>query len=141
MRINMNLNRQRLSNVGLFVFNYNGNQTSAPNGLTITYNSINQPQPVKSGSTVKHKFAYLADGRKLHSISDPANDGGLAYIGSSVFIINEGKYDGFESTSFSAGRIVRNSSGTYAVQYHITDHLGSVCVVLNQSKAYLNIVV
>ena len=40
-----------------------------------------------SGSTVKHKFAYLADGRKLHSISDPANDGGLAYIGSSVFNI------------------------------------------------------
>ena len=33
---------------------------------------------------------------------------------------------GFESTSFSAGRIVRNSSGAYAVQYHITDHLGNV---------------
>lgn len=33
---------------------------------------------------------------------------------------------GFESTSFSAGRIVRNGNGTYTVQYHITDHLGSV---------------
>lgn len=31
--------------------------------------------------------------------------------------------------------------GIYAVQYHITDHLGSVRVLLNQSKAYLNIVV
>ena len=88
-------------------------------------------------TTVKHKFAYLADGRKLHSISDPANDGGLAYIGSSVFIINEGKYDGFESTSFSAGRIVRNGNGTYTVQYHITDHLGSVRAVLNQSMTVL----
>ncbi|MBR4619697.1 MAG: hypothetical protein IKO46_01810 [Salinivirgaceae bacterium] len=119
-----------------FSYDANGNQTSAPNGLTITYNSINQPQQVKSGSTVKHKFAYLADGRKLHSISDPANDGGLAYIGSSVFKIYRGKYDGFESTSFSAGRIVRNSSG-YAVQYHITDHLGSVRAVLNQSMTVL----
>ncbi len=119
-----------------FSYDANGNQISAPNGLTITYNSINQPQQVKSGSTVKHKFAYLADGRKLHSISDPANDGGLAYIGSSVFKIYRGKYDGFESTSFSAGRIVRNSSG-YAVQYHITDHLGSVRAVLNQSMTIL----
>ena len=137
MRINMNLNRQRLSNVGLFVFNYNGNQTLSPNGLTITYNSINQPQQVKSGSTVKQKFAYLADGRKLHSISDPANDGGLAYIGTSVFNIGRGNYTSFESTSFSAGRIVRNSSGAYAVQYHITDHLGSVRAVLNQSMTVL----
>ena len=146
MRINMNLNRQRLSNVGLFVFNYNSNQTSAPNGLSSTYNSINQPQQVKSGSTVKHKFAYLADGRKLLSLdkiksTDNINkDGGLAYIGSSVFSIGVGRYIGFESTSFSAGRIVR-SGCSYAVQYHITDHLGSVRAVLNQSKAYLNIVV
>ena len=113
------------------------------NNLTITYNSINQPQQVKSGSTVKQKFAYLADGRKLLSLDKIKSndnidkDGGLAYIGSSVFIINEGKYDGFESTSFSAGRIVRNSSGTYAVRYHITDHLGSVRAVLNQSMTVL----
>ncbi len=108
-----------------------------------TYNSINQPQQVKSGSTVKHKFAYLADGRKLLSLdnikfTDNINkDGGLAYIGSSVFIINEGKYDGLESTSFSAGRIVRSGNGTYTVQYHITDHLGSVRAVLNQSMTVL----
>lgn len=119
-----------------FSYDANGNQTTAPNNLTITYNSINQPQQVKSGSTVKHKFAYLVDGRKLHSISDPANDGGLAYIGSSVFNIGRGAYTSFESTSFSAGRIVRNSSG-YAVQYHITDHLGSVRAVLNQSMTVL----
>ena len=97
---------------------------------------------MKSGSTVKQKFAYLADGRKLLSLDDIKSndnidkDGGLAYIGSSVFIINEGKYDGFESTSFSAGRIVRSGSG-YTVQYHITDHLGSVRAVLNQSMTVL----
>ena len=107
-----------------------------------TYNSINQPQQVKSGSTVKHKFAYLADGRKLLSLDKIKSndnidkDGGLAYIGSSVFIINEGKYDGLESTSFSAGRIVRSGS-SFAVQYHITDHLGSVRVVLDQNMAIL----
>ena len=91
---------------------------------------------------IKHKFAYLADGRKLLSLDKIKSndnidkDGGLAYIGSSVFKINEGKYDGFESTSFSAGRIVRSGSG-YAVQYHITDHLGSVRAVLNQSMTVL----
>lgn len=89
----------------------------------------------------KYNEAYLADGRKLHSISAPANDGGLAYIGTSVFNIGRGNYTGFESTSFSTGRIVRSGSGTFAVRYHITDHLGSVRAVLNQSKAYLNIVV
>ena len=120
-----------------FSYDANGNQTLSPNGLTITYNSINQPQQVKSGSTVKHKFAYLADGRKLHSISDPANDGGLAYIGTSVFNIGRGNYTSFESTSFSAGRIVRSVNGTYTVQYHITDHLGSVRAVLNQSMTVL----
>ena len=120
-----------------FSYDANGNQTLSPNNLTITYNSLNQPQQVKSGSTVKQKFAYLADGRKLHSITDIANDGGLAYIGSSVFNIGRGNYTGFESTSFSAGRIIRNSSGTYAVQYHITDHLGSVRVVLNQNMTIL----
>ena len=120
-----------------FSYDANGNQTTAPNNLTITYNQINQPQEVKSGSTVKQKFAYLADGRKLHSITDIANDGGLAYIGSSVFNIGRGNYTGFESTSFSAGRITRNSSGTYTVQYHITDHLGSVRVVLDQNMAIL----
>ena len=82
-------------------------------------------------------FAYLADGRKLHSIDDHANDGGLAYIGTSVFNIGRGNYTSFESTSFSAGRIVRSGNGTYAVQYHITDHLGSVRAVLNQNMAIL----
>ncbi|MBP5668439.1 MAG: hypothetical protein J6X32_09860 [Salinivirgaceae bacterium] len=68
-----------------FSYDANGNQTTAPNGLTITYNSINQPQQVKSGSTVKHKFAYLADGRKLLSLDKIKSndnidkDGGLAY--------------------------------------------------------------
>ena len=60
--------QQRLSRG--FSNDANGNQITAPNGLTITYNSINQPQQVKSGSTVKHKFAYLADGRKLLSLDD-----------------------------------------------------------------------
>ena len=82
------------------------------------------------------KQTYLIDGRKLHSITDPANDGGLAYMGSSVFNIGRGTYNSFESTSFSAGRIVR-SGNSYAVQYHITDHLGSVRVVLDQNMTVL----
>ena len=95
----------------------------------------------------KYNEDYLADGRKLLSLDKIKSndnidkDGGLAYIGSSVFNIGRGNYTSFESTSFSAGRITRNSSGICAVQYHITDHLGSVRVLLNQSKAYLNIVV
>ena len=74
---------------------------------TITYNQLNQPQQVKRGGTVKQKFAYLADSRKfasldkIKSVDNINKDGGLAYVGSSVFIIKEGKYDGFESTSFS----------------------------------------
>ena len=138
------LSLARTDKGGLNSFSYdaNGNQTTAPNNQTITYNYLNQPQLVKSGSTVKHKFSYLADGRKFASLdkiksADNINkDGGLAYVGSSVFIIKEGKYDGFESTNFSAGRIVRSGSD-YAVQYHITDHLGSVRVVLDQNKNIL----
>ena len=41
-------------------------------------------------------------------------------------------------SSFSTGRIVRSGSG-FAVQYNITDHLGSVRVVLNQSMTVLEL--
>ena len=103
---------------------------------TYTYNSLNQPQQVKSGNTVTHKFAYLADGRKLLSIDDVAHDDGLLYVGSSVFKVGVGDYKSFESTSFSAGRITCTGN-SYTVQYHITDHLGSVRAVLNQSMTVL----
>ncbi len=42
-------------------------------------------------------------------------------------------------SSFSTGRIVRSGSGTFAVRYHITDHLGSVRAVLNQNMTVLEL--
>ena len=50
----------------------------------------------------------------------------LHYLGSMVFSQAGSASPVFESMAFSEGRIVVNSSGSKAVHYHISDHLGSV---------------
>ena len=55
----------------------------ATNDLQSSYNLINLPSQIKSGSTVKANYTYLSDG-----------------------------------------------TSSYAVDYHITDHLGSVRAIL-----------
>ncbi len=48
-----------------FSYDVNGNVTSdATNSLQSSYNLINLPAQIKSGSTVKANYTYLSDGTK-----------------------------------------------------------------------------
>lgn len=115
-----------------FSYDQNGNALNTTNGLTLTYNTLNLPYQAKSGSTLKYQYNYLADGRKTEYINDKTTTAGRAYHGSIVYNMYQGQFS-FESTDFAGERI----TGNYAVQYHITDHLGNVRTVLNNSMTIL----
>ena len=73
-------------------------------------------------------YLYLSDGTKLAALKDGS---GLIYCGSMVFSCS---FSGtapavdFESTGFSAGRIVKKD-GAVQPEYHVNDYLCSVRVV------------
>ena len=114
-------------------YDSDGRMTADPRrGINgVTYNEIGQVQSV-SGLEGGVEYLYLADGSKLAAIS---GNSGLAYCGSMVCSISKvygkGKLE-FESTGFSAGRIVENS-GQAVPNYMINDYLSSVRVVTDQT--------
>ena len=73
-------------------------------------------------------YLYLSDGTKLAALKDGS---GLIYCGSMVFSCS---FSGtapavdFESTGFSAGRMVKKD-GAVQPEYHVNDYLCSVRVV------------
>ena len=74
-------------------------------GITsVTYNALNLPQEMNGGEA---DYLYLSDGTKLAALKDGS---GLIYCGSMVFSCS---FSGtapavdFESTGFSAGRMVK----------------------------------
>ena len=73
------------------------------------------------------RYTYLADATKLEVVD---GDGcGYDYLGSLVYRKNDDDSYTLESTAFSGGRIVRNSSGSYRINGFVTDHLGSIRTV------------
>jgi hypothetical protein len=81
-------------------------------------------------------YLYLSDGTKLAALRDGT---GYIYCGSMVY---EGTFTGssslaaFESTGFSAGRIVKNGSAIVPT-YHVNDYLCSVRVVTDAAGEVL----
>ena len=110
-----------------FGYDANGNLISdSRSGITsVTYNVLNLPQEMNGGEV---KYVYLSDGAKLAVVKDGS---GLVYCGSMVY---SGTFsavstsDEFESTEFSAGRLVKKS-GSVSPEYHVNDYLCSVRVV------------
>ena len=95
-----------------------------------SYNLINLPAQIKSGSTVKANYSYLSDGTKTKALN--ASSVGYDYAGSFTYSHASNGSKTLESVAFGGGRI-RKSGSTYAVDYHITDHLGSVRAIVNAS--------
>ena len=91
---------------------------------------INLPAQIKSGSTVKANYSYLSDGTKAAAFTSAS--AGKDYAGSFTYSRGDGGSKTLESVAFGGGRI-RKSGSTYAVDYHITDHLGSVRAIVNAS--------
>ncbi|MBQ1751380.1 MAG: RHS repeat-associated core domain-containing protein [Bacteroidales bacterium] len=88
------------------------------------------PAQIKSGSTVKANYSYLSDGTKTKALN--ASSVGYDYAGSFTYSHASNGAKTLESVAFGGGRI-RKSGSTYAVDYHITDHLGSVRAIVNAS--------
>lgn len=99
--------------------------------LDITYNGLNLIEKVTRNGSILAKYSYLSDSTKLSATNASGN--GLCYLGSFVYEKRKDSLS-FESTGFSAGRIVavQTEEGTvYTPLYFITDHLGSVRVVVD----------
>jgi RHS repeat-associated protein len=122
-----NGNSNRLSLVsgavnGSFGYDLNGsvNVDGTRNNATITYNQLNLPITVSSG-TGTAAYTYDANGTKLKSIQNSVTRdyvSGIQYTNNVVdFITTE------------EGRAVRNpADGSYTYEYSLRDHLGNVRV-------------
>ena len=105
--------------------------SDATNSLQSSYNLINLPAQIKSGSTVKANYTYLSDGTKAAAYTSA--NAGKDYAGSFTYTRGSGGSKTLESVAFGGGRIRRTESNTYAVDYYITDHIGSVRAIVNAS--------
>ena len=115
-----------------YSYDVNGNVTSdVTNSLQSSYNLINLPAQIKSGSTVKANYSYLSDGTKAAAFTSAS--AGKDYAGSFTYSRGDGGSKTLESVAFGGGRIRRTGNNAYAVDYHITDHLGSVRAIVNAS--------
>ena len=120
-----------ISTIGSAAYTYdaNGNLTTdGRRGLSLTYNLLGQTAAVTatSGGAAKAGYTYLSDGTKAGVVNGSA---GYYYLGS--FVYNRSK--ALESVAFGGGRIFKNGS-SYVVDYHITDHLGSVRSIIRNGS-------
>jgi hypothetical protein len=102
------------------LYDQNGNATSDGGSKTISYNLLNLPQNVTTGSTTLAKYTYAADGNKLRDSSSTNGvwdyDNGIVYLNGNVSFIQteEGK----------ASLASPNTQFTYT--YDFKDYLGNV---------------
>ena len=109
----------------------NGNMTvDGYHGLTLEYNALGKVSRVKSGTSTKVSYSYLADGTKVSALDASGN--GLLYSGAMVFR-KEGNESNPESMAYSGGRFVADASGVLRPQIHVVDHLGSVRAIVDKS--------
>lgn len=123
------------ASVGSYVFDKNGNMTSdSRKALNLTYNVLNLLSEVKTTAGIlKAKYNYLADGTKLR-VRDNGDVNGFDYLGSLTYKKNSAGLQ-LESANFGDGviRVNDSNSGVSEVNYFLTDHLGSVRVIVNGS--------
>ena len=100
--------------------------TDSRKNLQFSYNFLNLLGEVKSGSTVKAKYTWLADGSKLR-VRD-AGTTGFDYLGSLTYTSSSSGL-ALETAQF-AGGVIR-SGNSQEINYFITDHLGSVRAIVN----------
>lgn len=97
------------------------------NNLFLTYNNLNLIEKVEQDNVNVANYSYLADGTKLAATNVAGN--GLIYMGSLVYRLQNDVLT-LESRSFSDGRILNTTNG-YDIQYHLTDHLGSIRTIVD----------
>ena len=118
---------------GSYIYDKNGNMINdSRRALNLSYNVLNLLSEVKTGSTVKAKYSYLADGTKLRVRDGGTN--GFDYLGSLTYKNSSAGLQ-LELANFGCGVIRANASsgGGTEVNYFLTDHLGSVRVIVDGS--------
>ena len=114
-----------------YSYDWNGNMTNDyRKGLKFQYNFVNLVRRVQDddGSTLA-EYTYSVDGRKRQAVGGDGK--GFRYRGDLVYTVEGGSLS-LESAAFGDGRIAK-TSGSYSPLYFVTDHLGSVRVVEDQS--------
>lgn len=118
--------------IASYAYDKNGNMIAdSRKVLNLTYNVLNLLREVKVGSTIKARYSYLADGTKLR-VRDGNDVAGLDYMGSLIYSKNSAGLQ-LESANFGGGliRMTGLNNGQQEVSYFLTDHLGSVRVIVD----------
>ena len=123
----------KLTQLNSYEYSYdaNGNMTSdGRRNLSFTWNYLNLPATIvnNSGVGVTVNYTYLADGTKVLAQA-PGTTEGYAYLGTMVYKLNNGSWS-LETTPFTGGRFIKNATGNFTEQRHITDHLGSTRAIV-----------
>ncbi len=130
-----------VSQAGSYGYEYDavGNMTkNLRDGMVYDYNYLNLLGDVKvANGAIVARYNWLADGTKA-AARNLLGTQGFDYLGSLIYkrTGTSTPVIGLESTDFDGGRINKTSSG-YEVNYHITDHLGSVRVVFKDKNNVL----
>ena len=118
---------------GTYAYDKNGNMVNdSRRALDFGYNVLNLLSEVKTtGGELKAKYDYLADGTRLR-VRDNGDVNGFDYLGSLTYR-KSGAGLQLESANFGDG-VIRpgdSNSGQHEVNYFLTDHLGSVRVIVD----------
>ena len=106
-----------------YQYDGNGNARSDGMGKNITYNILNLPRTVSSGSTTLATYMYDAGGNKL---KNTGTDGTWDYVNGIVY-----KDNAIEFVSTEEGR-VKLTNGTWNYEYNLKDHLGNTRVSIDR---------
>ena len=118
---------------GTYAYDKNGNMINdSRRALDFGYNVLNLLSEVKTtGGELKAKYDYLADGTRLR-VRDKGDVNGFDYVGSLTYR-KSGAGLQLESANFGDG-VIRpgdTNGGQMEVDYFLTDHLGSVRVIVD----------
>ena len=117
---------------GSYGYDANGNLLNdSRRSLIIDYNVLNLVSEVRTGGTVTAAYTWLADGTKL-GVRNGSGSDGFEYAGSLIYRKSGGGLQLSEAL-FGEGVIRLNDNGTQEVNYFLTDHLGSVRVIVDAS--------
>ena len=115
---------------GSYSYDANGNlQNDSRKSLNFSYNFLNLVSEVRTGGTVTAAYTWLADGTKL-GVRNGSGSDGFEYAGSLIYRKSGGSLQLSEAL-FGDGVIRLNDNGTQEVEYFLTDHLGSVRVIVD----------
>ena len=118
------------SESGTYAYDLNGNlKKDSRRALLFDYNSLNLLGEVRRDGQPVAKYTWLADGTKL-GVRDGSGESGFEYVGSLIYRKSGSGFQ-LDEAMFGDGVIRENENGTQEVDYFLTDHLGSVRVIVD----------